>query len=686
MAAPAGELFIKMSADVAQLRTDFARATRMAQDFGSRVSSIMRMAGLSIGSVVSAGAFVALVKRAIDAADEIGKLNQKLGISVERLSELKFAGELANVSFDTFTKGLKGFNLSLVEANNASSKAAKLFKVLGVDVRAGPYEAFRQFAEAFSKLPEGELRAAVATEILKKAGLDLIPVMAGGAKGLDDAAEKARNLGIVMSEDFAKQAAVFNDQMTMLGSRSTKLGIALAKDLLPFLNNVTGALADGALKARFWGAAMEEALKIVAATFKGLSELPFMPALSPITEKRFESFFNPPRQSVSGKIRGVQTWQQQLAPPPAPDPEAVRRALAESEGLMKRQIAAVQQMEEKKRSLFNLNEEELMLLRVTTGTYKDFDVQTRMRLFGLAIELDERKQLIERIEIEYGAVNKLIDIQREDAALRAQSHLAFKLENDEMRFQIDLLGKGAREQERMVAARQADLATRERIRARAALLPEDPMGGDISAMVAEEEKLGEERKRITLRTLHLKQEAERDWVRAAGLAMDDYVSRATNAAEQTRMLFENSFRSMEDALVQFVMTGKLDFKSLANSIIADIVRINIQRSITAPLAAASGDFFKGILGSIFGRAGGGAVSPGGAYWVGEHGPEMFVPGGAGQIVPAGQGGGNTVVNLSVNMTSLDPRSAAAVIAQNAPVIVGVIRREFHNRLAPSPLG
>ena len=41
---------------------------------------------------------------------------------------------------------------------------------------------------------------------------------------------------------------------------------------------------------------------------------------------------------------------------------------------------------------------------------------------------------------------------------------------------------------------------------------------------------------------------------------------------------------MEDALTDFVMTGKLDFNSLANSIIADMVRIAIQQSITKPLA------------------------------------------------------------------------------------------------------
>ena len=52
-------------------------------------------------------------------------------------------------------------------------------------------------------------------------------------------------------------------------------------------------------------------------------------------------------------------------------------------------------------------------------------------------------------------------------------------------------------------------------------------------------------------------------------------------------------RGMEEALVNFVMKGKLDFSSLANSIISDLVRIRIQQTITAPFAKYLGNVFGG---------------------------------------------------------------------------------------------
>ena len=70
----------------------------------------------------------------------------------------------------------------------------------------------------------------------------------------------------------------------------------------------------------------------------------------------------------------------------------------------------------------------------------------------------------------------------------------------------------------------------------------------------------------------------------AKVALRTYIEDATNAAKQAERAVTGAFKSMEDALTQFVMTGKLDFNSLANSIIGDLIRIQIQRAITLPLA------------------------------------------------------------------------------------------------------
>jgi phage-related minor tail protein len=108
---------------------------------------------------------------------------------------------------------------------------------------------------------------------------------------------------------------------------------------------------------------------------------------------------------------------------------------------------------------------------------------------------------------------------------------------------------------------------------------------------------------------------------------------------------------MEDAFVSFVQTGKLDFSSLIDSMIADLVRLFVRSQILGPIAQALGGF---DLGSLFGggagtysamqgiggwggRAAGGSVKAGRMYRVGEMGMEYFMPGVDGTIVPHGRG-------------------------------------------------
>lgn len=87
--------------------------------------------------------------------------------------------------------------------------------------------------------------------------------------------------------------------------------------------------------------------------------------------------------------------------------------------------------------------------------------------------------------------------------------------------------------------------------------------------------------------------AQGEWVNGATKAFADYSAEASNIAALTENLFTNAFSSMEDALVNFVVTGKLNFQDFANSIIKDLARIAAKQMIT------------GIVGNFMGRAIGG---------------------------------------------------------------------------------
>jgi len=126
-------------------------------------------------------------------------------------------------------------------------------------------------------------------------------------------------------------------------------------------------------------------------------------------------------------------------------------------------------------------------------------------------------------------------------------------------------------------------------------------------------------------------------------AMDDLKDKTKETTDEMGRMFDRIAGSMADAITRFVTTGKMSFSSLVNSMIADIIRLSAQQLITQPLAESISASLKKAFGG--GKAGGGPVSSSKAYVVGEKGPELFVPGSNGNIVPnhALGGGGNTAV-------------------------------------------
>jgi len=150
-----------------------------------------------------------------------------------------------------------------------------------------------------------------------------------------------------------------------------------------------------------------------------------------------------------------------------------------------------------------------------------------------------------------------------------------------------------------------------------------------------------------------------------------YFSTIKSFAEETGAAVSKAFQGMEDALVKFVMTGKLNFSDLTRSILADLTRIAIRQAIIAPLTGLF-PFLKNANGNAFAKNGivpyrkGGIVnSPtmfrfGGSNLgiMGEAGPEAILPlqrgkGGKLGVIAQGGGTGNITVNVDAGSSSVE---------------------------------
>jgi len=155
-----------------------------------------------------------------------------------------------------------------------------------------------------------------------------------------------------------------------------------------------------------------------------------------------------------------------------------------------------------------------------------------------------------------------------------------------------------------------------------------------------------------------------DSMRAAIDASAAAIGRAAQAAADAKQRFDD-FRqvgqtvasSLESAFSQWITGTQFQWKSFIQSLEQDLARLAFKKGVEILLTGSSsgGGGLMSLLSAILpGRAGGGDVTGGQPYIVGEKRPELFVPRSSGTIIPdisrmGGRASGPTSINMTVDL-------------------------------------
>ena len=191
--------------------------------------------------------------------------------------------------------------------------------------------------------------------------------------------------------------------------------------------------------------------------------------------------------------------------------------------------------------------------------------------------------------------------------------------------------------------------------------------GQLNDLKAEQNRLDEE----SIENEDIKLKKSMSTFDSLKAGMQSYVQSISDMNKQIQDATLKAFKGMEDALVNYVMTGKLNFADLTRSILADITRIIIRQSIITPLLGVFG-ITTSAKGNVFDKglkeyAKGGIVTQptlfkygsggtGNFGLMGEAGAEAILPlkrGRSGNLgVEASGGATNIVVNVDASGSSV----------------------------------
>lgn len=179
------------------MRSKFAAATKSVSGFG---------AALGVG--IGVAALTNVVRSSFEMAAALEESAQKVGITVEALQELNLAAEQSGVSQEQLAVALGRLNKSLGELQLGKKGAVDAFAQIGLaadDLKGkSADQALRIIADALNKLPDVQQRVAIGSQLMGRSFSQLLPLINGGSKALDDYAKKSRQAGQISTEDAKK--------------------------------------------------------------------------------------------------------------------------------------------------------------------------------------------------------------------------------------------------------------------------------------------------------------------------------------------------------------------------------------------------------------------------------------------------------------------------------------------------
>jgi alkanesulfonate monooxygenase SsuD/methylene tetrahydromethanopterin reductase-like flavin-dependent oxidoreductase (luciferase family) len=604
----------------------------LSRGFGS-LSGLIAGLGVSL----SAGGFAAFVKNAINAQDEMGKMAQRAGLTVESLSALEHSARLSDVSLESLGQAMKKLSVNMLEVQSGSGEAQGAFKALNVSVTntsgqlRGADRVLFDIADKFAAMEDGAGKTALAVKLFGRAGADLIPLLNQGADGLKRNADEAKRFGIVISTEAAKRAEEFNDNLTRIAQQSKGAGIAIANELLPWLNRMVEQLLEGTrIAGSFLGALRLFGLSSITSDNAGdkirdinteltrlrkLVDTPPSGAGGAMIERvntdikalekqlEFAKFLQ--RQSAlqlpGGDTPGEQA---RLRSRLQPAPKLIDdKSQKEAENIMERFQTKLRALQDQAAKVFGGGSEADEIGRFLRDQEKDL---AKLAPAERARIVEALKGAAARVDAERGlllAIKQTTEAEEEFARVQSEA----------MSFVPSTQAK-ERDRERLENMIGAEILIGKTNEEAQAFI--DNMLEGIDFLIAEEEKA----------------------MRAAagfneqGELIVDTSKELREIGRDIGLTFSSAF---EDAV-----TGGKKFRDILAGIAQDLLKLATRKLVTEPLLKS----FEGLLtnsssgiGSFFTdlfkpRALGGPVSAGGAFLVGEKGPELFVPGTSGSIV------------------------------------------------------
>ncbi|WP_417571494.1 phage tail tape measure protein [Parasutterella excrementihominis] len=244
----------KISPALKKIDANFGKIGRSFSALGKSSAALASKFALPLTVLGGVGGFSlkAAVDKFTSLGDSIDKASKRAGVSAQSLQKLRYAAGLGGMSAEQMDQALVKLTYNMGKAARGENKElAAIFKRLGVSLKDSKgnirdaADVMRNLAQAVknNESPAVRLRiltAAVGDDLAKQ----LIPVLEGGAAGLDDMGNEAEKLGIVMNDKMVADSAHLTDTMSKFSQVLDGVSATIGASLAPVIETIVKRIQD----------------------------------------------------------------------------------------------------------------------------------------------------------------------------------------------------------------------------------------------------------------------------------------------------------------------------------------------------------------------------------------------------------------------------------------------------------
>lgn len=268
----------KTNVELDQNKESLKKSTQNAEKFRAAMGNVADVAGKAVvgaakaaataivaigtATIAAGAALFSMAKKAGEAADALITLSVQTGVSMQTLQEWGYAARFIDTEVESMTKGLARTVMAMKTAVKSGKDSLTLSKGLTVSMKDANGELktseamFYDVVDALGAMTNETEREIAAQSIFGKSYQEMQPLIKAGSAALNEYAEEARKLGLVLSDEDVAALGAFDDAMQTVNAQVDVLGKRISLIFLPaiqsavesvseFIGVVVTALSDG---------------------------------------------------------------------------------------------------------------------------------------------------------------------------------------------------------------------------------------------------------------------------------------------------------------------------------------------------------------------------------------------------------------------------------------------------------